>query len=66
MHIFRHKKTMLFPWVVFSPRFDESSESPSPSDQFDALSYKEKKPFQELAALARYDRFVQEYEEKLT
>lgn len=49
-----------------SDKYNDSTLAPSPKDQYEALDAKDKKPFQNLAALARYKRYIQNIEDKLT
>lgn len=48
-----------------SEKYDASPGGKPASDQFNALSFKEKKPFHELAAYARYERYYEDMEAKL-
>lgn len=49
-----------------SDKYNDSTLAPSPKDQYETLDAKDKKPFQNLAALARYKRYIQNIEDKLT
>jgi len=48
-----------------STLYDPSDDASPPSDQLNALEFKDRRPFQSLAALARYERHVQNIEEAL-